>query len=371
MSQTQDFFETIINTNITKSTYKEKTSIIVVAHIIPDMEDFLAFLSKYFNLKYIIPKPNSINKNIYKKIETKYDIRHITREEIKNNRIDIIEKLNREIKNDFIIIDIWWYFSSVSWEIEEKIWNKFLWIIEDTENWLQKYEKKWVNSFPFISVARSILKEAEDYLVWESIVFATEYILRSYNQLLRNKHAVVIWFWKIGRSISRSLHGKNISLSIYDYNPYKWIEALTYWYNFSKDKCLLYSADIIFCATWNFALKWEDFLKLKNGCILASVTSSDDELDIQFLEKHFKKYEINSHISQYTKENKNILLLNKWNAVNFVTPTWVGDFIRLLQAEIIHAICHLIKNNKRQRWQINIDNNEKKYIAENRLKFFY
>jgi 8-oxo-dGTP pyrophosphatase MutT (NUDIX family) len=72
-------------------------------------------------------------------------------------------------------------------------------------------------------------------------------------------------------------------------------------------------ADIIFCATWNFSLQNLDFLKLKNWVILSSVTSSDDELDIKYLDTNYSKEVLNKYTTKYYNDKNYIYLLNWWN----------------------------------------------------------
>lgn len=344
-------------------------SLIVVAHIIPNVEIFLEVLSRLFHIAFIIPKPNSIHQETYHKLK-EYPIWECTRGYISNNQAAVLEKINATVKNEFVILDIWGYFASLASRLSEVYGQRFLWIIEDTENGLQRYEKQDILLFPFISVARSILKEPEDYLVWESIVFATEFILRSFDVLLKNKQAMVIGFWKIGRSIVRHLYNKKVGVLIYDCNLCKGIEALAYGYSFSKERGAIFSADIIFSATGNMALKGDDFLKLKDGCILVSVTSSDDEIDIGFLEKNFHKESINSYADEYSHNWKKIIVINQWNSVNFAIQTWVWAFIRLLQAEILHALRMLVTWQWKEKVSREIPNSEKEYIAAYWLHYF-
>lgn len=200
--------------------------------------------------------------------------------------------------------------------------------------------------------------------------------MRFNNILLHNKYAGIIWFWKIWKSIAIELKWKNIQLWINDIDSYKWIEVLTYWYNFLSKNELFKKSDIIFLATWKFWLKWKDFEKLKDGVILASVTSSDDELDINYLQRNYKSEIINKYTTKYTKNWKDIYLLYWWNAINFINNAVVWEFIYLVQAEIIHSIFELIKiwkvswiKSKNNYIQI-IENNKKTYIPKFWLKYF-
>ena len=51
-------------------------------------------------------------------------------------------------------------------------------MVEDTENGLRRYLGAWKPPCPVFSVARSPLKDPEDYLVGQSVVFSAEALLR-------------------------------------------------------------------------------------------------------------------------------------------------------------------------------------------------
>ena len=370
------FLEDIVHKNIHRYWWKEDISLVIVSHILPDKWDFIKILSKFFTIEYIIPKPKSIDPHTLEKMKHEYNIWHITREEIYHNR-DFVIDMFHAINHQIIIIDIGGYFAHILETLEKTCNQKIIWVIEDTENWYQKYEKIMHRiSTPIISVARSTLKQWEDFLVGQSVVFSTDYVLRWNNILLHNKYAGIIWFWKIGKSIAMELKWKNIQLWINDINPYKWIEILTYGYNFLDTSELFTRSDIIFLATWNFSLQWKDFEQLKNGVIIASVTSSDDELDIQYLKTHYTHEVLNAYTTRYTKNWKDIYVLYEWNAINFINNAVVWEFIYLVQAEIIHAIFSLMQISKTS-W-INIKNNyiqiiedaEKIYIPQCWLQYF-
>lgn len=336
---------------------------------LPNYFQFILYSCNFWAKKN--PQCTKIFDWAYEKLNNNYEIFEITRDNIYKNKKQISNKI-KSIKNDFIIVDIWWYFAKIINFLSKDIWNKLIWVVEDTENWYQKYKKYNKTGIPILSVARSILKEPEDFLVWQSIVFSTDYVLRKNNSLLNNKKTWIIWFWKIWKSIATELKWKNIQLSIFDKDPYKWIEVLTYWYNFNCKLNILKNSNIIFCATWNFSLSWNDFLRLKDWVVLSSVTSSDDELDISFLENNAQKEKLNKYTTKYTLKWKTIYLLNNWNAINFINNAVVWEFIYLVQAEIIHCLWSLInKNNDNKNNSIlEIKNSEKSYIATLWLKYF-
>jgi adenosylhomocysteinase len=92
------------------------------------------------------------------------------------------------------------------------------------------------------------------------------------------------------------------------------------------------------CATGNRSLRRHDFAALHPGAYVASVTSSDDELELPDTYHHER---ICEHIVRYVSDGHHFHALNGGDAVNFVHGGIAGPFIRLVQAEIL-AACALI-----------------------------
>ncbi len=368
-NDSKEFLNEILKFNFKKK--QNKVSLVIVTHFLKEKIDFIDSLNNYFNIAFVIPKPKSIDKNVYEQLKKNYKILNYDRFEIIKQKEKLL-KILEKTKWSVIILDIWWYFSWVlSYFLKNGLEKKIIWIIEDTENWHQKYEKVIKNiNIPIYSVARSILKDSEDFLVWKSIIFSTDFVLRLNNVLFENKKIWIIWFWKIWKSIALNLKWRVYDIKIYDINPFKWIEILSNWFIFTDKNFLFKEADVIFLATGNLSIKQKDFLKLKDWVIIASVTFSDDELDMEFLMNNAKRIILNKYTILYILNWKKIYMLNDGNAINFINNTVILEFIYLVEAEMIHSIKNIIWK-KWIIWKINtIDNNKKIYIAELFLKYF-
>ncbi len=323
--------------------FKTKSiQLLIVGHILPDTISYYNILDELFDIIYIIPKPNSINPEALEELNTKgFPILKIDREDLRNNPSFFLRKLKNKVNKQFIVLDIGGYFSPLIEKLKREYGGIFLGVIEDTENGHQKYEQLKNSSIPIFSVARSPLKNPEDYLVGQSIVFSAEYVLRMNNNLLNNKEVGVIGFGKIGRSIAQNLFIRNIKTKIYDSNPQQQIQAYSYGYDISSKREFLKNSSIIFCATGNSALEQDDFQELSNGTYIASVTSSDDEMDLHLIKNQYKISKINEFTDLYQGNKNYFYLLNKGNAINFLHNAVVGSFIYLIQAEIFVLIKNL------------------------------
>lgn len=99
------------------------------------------------------------------------------------------------------------------------------------------------------------------------------------------------------------------------------------------------------CATGSISLRGEDFSSLRNGAYVATVTSSEDELDLAGLPEVYKCARDGDHVTRYQTTGHYFYLLNGGNAVNFLHGASVGPFIFLVQAEILAGIRMLARGD--------------------------
>ena len=95
--------------------------------------------------------------------------------------------------------------------------------------------------------------------------------------------------------------------------------------------------------TGRLSLRGEDFPQLRNGAYVATVTSSEDELELDGLTEVYDRTPITDDITRYMTTGHYFYLLNKGNAVNFLHGASVGPFIFLVQAEILAAVAKLAR----------------------------
>ena len=241
--------------------------------------------------------------------------------------------------------------------------------MEDTENGHQKYEtllsekNSLDNLTPVISVARSTLKEPEDALVGQAIVFSAEVIMRSHGLILLGKRVGVIGFGKIGRSIAFSLLSRGSRVDVFDSNPIRLASALSLGFHTSFRPDFLRSVDILFCATGNKSLSSADEVYFKDGLHIFCATSADDELATCLRYKiDATSLLVSNHTCKIFLTNKCIYIHNKGNSVNFVHGAVVDRFIELVQGEIIYSIGSL--HDAPRNAISNLSDMDKRFIAE-------
>lgn len=366
MNNHEKFFKEISQ----KFKNKHKVKLILVTHLLPDRPIFLKYLSKTIDIVTIIPKLKSINKEVENSLCDKYNILKVHKSKFKDSKF-VLELIKRVAKNDeFIISDIGGYFSNTINDISKEFNKNFLGIIEDTENGFQKYLRyKNLPPCPIFSVARSSLKYPEDILIGYSTVFSAESVLRQKNEILTGKQVTVIGYGKIGEHVVRDLMAKKAIVSVYDISKIKMTHALAEGHQVISKQKALKNSDIIFSVTGNKSLSLLDFKKIKSECYIFSITSSDDEFYLEKNFKGFKKEKFSPAGITLINGNSKIHLVNHGNAVNFLHGAVVGNFIFLVQAEIIYCINELISKKYNNDF-LELNYKKKEEIASTWLKYF-
>ncbi|MDJ0641660.1 MAG: adenosylhomocysteinase [Erythrobacter sp.] len=335
---------------------KGDCAVLVVQHVLPNTIPLFKILRSYFEVVGVIPKRKSTNPSTLSQLENSdppFPILNCTRRQLRNE-----EYLRNNVKmkigdRKLIILDIGGYFSDSIELLGNIFQDKIIGIIEDTENGHQKYDRyveplkqKGGNlPFPVFSVARSPLKEPEDYLVGQSIVYSAENVLREHNTLLNNKVVLVLGYGKIGKSIANSLAVRNVTVWVYDKDPIKCAQALSHGFHVPTRDHGISGADLIFCATGNKSLEEVDFLKLKHQSFVCSVTSADDEFEFGELRKKYGHRDTNANSEIFDIDaNHRFHLMNEGNAINFLHGAVLGTYIYLVACELLFCLVKIIDN---------------------------
>lgn len=326
------FFDRMIEATIPAKTIKS----IVVSHIVPDAKVYLLAINEVAPIAVSVPKPRSLNEQTAHELSQTFKIEKLDRGQIGSNP-SIIGEYIAASESPVILFDIGGYFARVLNQLTQDYPGKILGVIEDTENGHQKYKDAGEFSVPVLSVARSPLKQNEDFLVGQSILFSADSILREVGFNIEYKACAVFGWGKIGRSIAHHLLMRGVKPLVHDINPMLRIGASNQMCHTPGSEYILKTADVIFCATGNKVLGTEEFSKLKPGCIVCSVTSSDDELDLSDLELYHQE-SISDHVTKYSSFGNYFYLVNEGNAANFVHTAALGSYIHLVRAEMLHSL---------------------------------
>ena len=312
---------------------------ILITHLLADRPSLVAAVAQLSAIAAVLPKPKSIDQGALREIGRVFPCDRLERRRLADPGEAVKFLDSRAAGQELVLLDIGGYFAPALPEVCARYSGQILGVVEDTENGLRQYLAHGKLPCPVFSVARSPLKDPEDYLVGQSVAFSTEALRRSRGDILHGRPACVIGFGKIGASVARMLHAKHVQVTVFDTDPVRMAQALVQGFRTATSRSeALRGAGVVICATGNLALHADDFAGLSNGAYVASVTSSDDELELAGLDGLYACQQVQRHITRYTATGHYFYVLNDGNAVNFLHGACVGSFIYLLQAEIL-AVC--------------------------------
>ncbi|MFJ6760768.1 NAD(P)-binding domain-containing protein [Streptomyces sp. NPDC091273] len=313
---------------------------LLITHLLPERPAFVRAVATVTGLRATLPKPKSINARARDLVEQTAPVDPLTRQMFTDPDKTLAYLETRAGREPVVLFDVGGYFAPALGDLCDRFSGRILGVIEDTENGHQKYADLDKLPCPVISAARSPLKDPEDFLVGQSVVFSTEALTRGRGDIFHGRGALVLGFGKLGSSIARLLHAKGVHVTVYDIDPVRRTQALAQGFTVAQDRTtVIGSAGLVMCATGSLALRGDDFPRLRSGAYVATVTSSEDQLDLNRLPPCYVTSEAGEHVTRYASDSGHVFfLLNDGNAVNFLHGASVGPFIYLVQAELIAAV---------------------------------
>lgn len=311
---------------------------LLVTHLLPDRPRFIEALSRIGRVGAIFPKPKSIHAPTLAWAEAHYPVMGLDRHWTQDAR-EVVARIDALLASDerLLILDIGGYFAGVLSPLKAHFGERFLGVVEMTENGHQRYEEETL-AVPVLSVARSPLKQAEDVQIGLSVVYSAESLARSLNRTFNACQAALFGYGKVGHSIAFELRSRNLWLDLVETCPLRQMEALSHGFHLTDKGTALGRAELIICSTGNGVLSRQDLLTLRAGAMLASVTSADDEFAFTLAELGWPSEEICHRVLQLTRPDGSVIyLLNRGEAVNFVHGAVIGEYVYLVLAEIIEG----------------------------------
>lgn len=317
----------------------ERPAAFLITHLLPERPAFVRGVGSVTDLRAVLPKPKSVHSPAQRQVEAEG---HVC-DKLSRAQFSDAERALRYLELrapacPVLLLDVGGYFAPSLDALCDRFSGRILGVVEDTENGHKRYAELDKLPCPVVSVARSPLKDPEDFLVGQSVVFSTEALMRERGDILHGRTALVIGFGKLGSSIARLLHAKGVRVTVYDIDPVRRTQALSQGFTVARDHAGgLEDAGLVLCATGSLSLRGEDFPRLRNGAYVASVTSSEDELELAGLPEVYERAHLGDHVTRYLTTGHFFYLLNGGNAVNFLHGASVGPFIYLIQAEVLAA----------------------------------
>ncbi|MBS0656324.1 MAG: hypothetical protein JSR46_11150 [Verrucomicrobia bacterium] len=216
-------------------------------------------------------------------------------------------------------------------------------IVEDTNNGHWRYKQAGSHKVPIVSMAQSPIKDIEDTVIGDSVIYSTERIFREeFNAVLQGVRSAVIGYGKIGTSTSIALRGRESPVTVYDIDPTKCIRARFEGLRIAPLKQLLAESELIVGCTGKTSVRAEEIPYIQDNAVLVSASAKNEEFDLTAFEKHCYREEISQEVWKYTKtDGSSFYLLNRGTPVNFRDRSVLGNVLDMIYSELFLCICLL------------------------------
>lgn len=314
---------------------------LVITHVLPGQMDFLPALGYTTRIAAVLPKPGSVNEAVLAETAVSYRCDRLDRACCADPQWLTRYVSERTEGRRVVLSDVGGYFAPALSELCGALPGQVAGVVEDTENGHRRYEALPELPCAVYSVARSPLKEPEDRLAGEAIVFSAETLLRQLGEVLRGRVACVVGYGKVGAGIASTLRARHVRVLVVDSNPVRQAQAIAAGYGYAELTEALSCAEMVFSATGGRALGMKHLPLLRDRAFVAGATSRDDEFDLDGLDSPGHGYvrdEVVPGISRFRRaQGSSFFLLGGRNGVNFLHTSAIGPAIHLIKAELTVA----------------------------------
>lgn len=258
-----------------------------------------------------------------------------------------LESIIDNIRSENIyVIEVWWCFA---YPIQSKksFRDRIKWVVEVTTFGHNRHLDSGTNThIPTFSIARSPIKEREARHVGLAIYRSIDKVLHDLDRAITDAKVVMVGYGMIWRNVCRAFSLCE-DVSVYDISIEANLRAKNDGYNSFSSTEVFSDADIIVASTGGRSI-WPDIIsQCKDGVIIASGGSRQNEIDVQFLEQTSTSpaQQIHPFLKKYTINGKSIYLIRDWKNANFSGKSCPAFSMDLIHAETLECLNRIIKGD--------------------------
>ncbi len=216
-------------------------------------------------------------------------------------------------------------------------------IVEETKRGLWNYQDIDSLPIPILSIADARLKVIEARHVGLAVARAVESDVLETGCGLHNSAVGVLGFGDIGSSVAVGLLSRGATVSIYDADPIRAIDAKMQGFALPRRAGILAESDVIVGACGSRSMSFDDLLLMRDAVMLASASSKCIEFPIDQIESvALGVHQLSDHISEYAMPwGKAIRLAAHGFPVNFRSRSLPVPMSDLLFCQIAKCLLKL------------------------------
>lgn len=321
---------------------------VLVAHVLHTAIEFIETVHSIFPVQSVIAVPYSADMEAVEELRSR-GFKVIVPDSVPDTFIKAYEETKLALEADatpLIVQEVGGYLAKYIKDLV--LFDHFVGVVEDTNNGHWRYEQHEPHDRPIISMAQSPLKDVEDTIIGDAVVFSIERIFREESAaILQGARCGVVGFGKIGTSTAVGLKGREAVVSIYDINPTKDMRAKVEGFFPLPLHELLQRCDLIVGATGQTSIRLPDMEHIRNGAMLVSASSKNIEFALSDFEANCASVEeVNAVTKKYTQKNGNFFyVLNNGTPINFRDKSILGTILDMIYCELFVCMRELVDGN--------------------------
>ncbi|MFH8218559.1 NAD-binding protein [Streptomyces sp. NPDC018057] len=318
-------------------------SSLLVTQLPPERVPFVRVVGTVSRLRGVLPEPEPGagfgGSAAKREVERLFAVDELSRERFADPGTVLTYLEARAAGEPVVLLDAGGWFAPSLDVLCERFSGTVLGVVEDSDSGHRRYAERERLPCPVVSVARSPLREPEEFLLGQSVVATAETLLRGWRRTPDARPALVLGFGRLGGSVASALSDRGARVTVYDTDPERRARARARGYAVVADRgAALAAAALVVCASGALTLRGEDFAVLPDGAFVATVTGPAEAPDLSGLPEEYGRYTATRHVIRYEAAEHYFYLHDAGAVVGGPRGAGADPYPVLAQAEILAAL---------------------------------
>ena len=343
-SQELNVLKKLIDRN---SKLKIKANSVLITHVMPTAEAYIKLINTIFPISLVIAIPYSVNIETVSSLMSS-GIAVFVPSSVSDAFIKAgpkIEEILIANPSPLVVQEVGGYLAGYTEKLS--IYGNFIGIVEDTNNGHWRYQQSGKHKVPVISMAQSPIKDIEDTVIGDSVVYSTERVFREeFHSVIQGLQTAVIGYGKIGTSTATALKGREATVTVYDIDPAKCIRARFEGYRIAPISQILSESHLIIGCSGRTSVREEEISSIRHNAILVSASAKNEEFDLTAFENCCSCEKLSKIIWRYTQSDGRLFyVLNEGTPINFRDRSILGNILDLIYSELFLCMVLLVNED--------------------------
>jgi adenosylhomocysteinase len=324
---------------------KQRANAVLITHVMPTAESYIELINTIFPVSLIIAIPYSADVDTVQRLRSN-GFNVFVPSSVTDTFVQAgpkIEEILKDSTTPLIVQEVGGYLAGFTEQFST--YPHFIGIVEDTNNGHWRYQQAGKHKVPVLSMALSPVKDIEDTVIGDSVVYSTERLFREeFHAVIQGLRTGVIGYGKIGTSTAIALKGREATVTVYDIDPAKCIRARFEGYRIAPIAQILAESDLVIGCTGKTSVREEEIPYIRHNAILVSASAKNEEFDLVAFESCCTLEKMSPIIWRYTqRDGRYFYVLNGGTPINFRDRSILGNILDLIYSELFLCMAMLVK----------------------------